>query len=330
MAKYLVIRFSSIGDIVLTTPVVRILKQQVKGAEVHFLTKSSFVSLLKANPYIDKVHGTDGTLNDVMETLKAENYDEIIDLHNNLRSLKVKTLLGKPSTSFDKLNFKKWLLVNLKVNRLPAMHIVDRYLKSISHLNVFNDLKGLDYFIDKNDEVNLDDFPEKFKNGYIALVIGANHATKKMPSEKLADIIKGLNFPTLILGGAGDKEEGELIAKHNAEIAINTCGNFTINQSASLIKQAEVVITHDTGLMHIAAAYSKKIVSLWGNTVPEFGMTPYMPQCPGNSEILEVKNLSCRPCSKIGYKECPKKHFNCMNHLQNADVVHVVNRFLKK
>jgi len=330
LAKYLVIRFSSIGDVVLTTPVVRILKQQVKGTEVHFLTKNSFVTLLKANPYIDKVHGTDGSLNDVMETLKAENYDGIIDLHNNLRSLKVKTLLGKPSASFDKLNFKKWMLVNLKVNRLPAMHIVDRYLKSISHLNVFNDLKGLDYFIDKNDEVNLDAFPEEFKSGYIALVIGANHATKKMPSEKLADIIKALNIPTLILGGAGDKEEGEFIAKHNAEIAINTCGNFTINQSASLIKQAEVVITHDTGLMHIAAAYSKKIVSLWGNTVPEFGMTPYMPQCPGNSEILEVKNLSCRPCSKIGYKECPKKHFNCMNHLQNADVVHAVNRFLKK
>ncbi len=330
MAKYLVIRFSSIGDIVLTTPVVRILKQQVKGAEVHFLTKNSFVTLLKANPYIDKVHGTDGSLNDVMETLKEENYDGIIDLHNNLRSLKVKTLLGKPSTSFDKLNFKKWMLVNLKVNRLPAMHIVDRYLKSISHLNVFNDLKGLDYFIDNNDEVNLDVFPEKFKRGYIALVVGANHATKKMPAEKLADIIKTLNFPTLILGGAGDKEEGEFIAKNNSEIAINTSGNFSINQSASLIKQAEVVITHDTGLMHIAAAYNKKIVSLWGNTVPEFGMTPYMPQCPGNSEILEVKNLSCRPCSKIGYKECPKKHFNCMNHLQNADVVHAVNRFLKK
>lgn len=330
LAKYLVIRFSSIGDIVLTTPVVRILKQQVKEAEVHFLTKTPFVTLLKANPYIDKVHGTDGTLNDVITALKAENFDGIIDLHNNLRSLKVKTLLGKPSTSFDKLNFKKWMLVNLKVNRLPAMHIVDRYLKSISHLNVHNDLKGLDYFIDKNDEVDLNVFPEKFKNGYIALVIGANHATKKMPAEKLSKIIKELNYPTMILGGSGDSQDGEKIANENANIAINTCGKYSINQSASLIKQANVVISHDTGLMHIAAAFNKKIVSVWGNTVPEFGMTPYLPQFPGNSEVLEVKNLSCRPCSKIGYKECPKKHFNCMNHLQNSEVVHAVNRFLNK
>ncbi len=330
MAKYLVIRFSSIGDIVLTTPVVRILKQQVKNAEVHFLTKTSFVSLLNSNPYIDKVHGTDGSLSDVVESLKSENFDAIIDLHNNLRSLKVKTLLGKSSTSFSKLNFKKWMLVNLKVNRLPAMHIVDRYLKSISHLNIYNDLKGLDFFIDKKDDVDLSVFPDKFKSGYVALVIGANHATKKMPSTKLAEIVKTLNYPTLILGGPGDREEGELIANHNSDFAINTCGNFSINQSASLIKQAEVVITHDTGLMHIAAAYHKKIVSLWGNTVPEFGMTPYMPQYPGNSEVIEVKNLSCRPCSKIGYKECPKQHFNCMNHIKNEDVVHAVLRYLQK
>ncbi len=330
MAKYLVIRFSSIGDIVLTTPIVRILKQQVKEAEVHFLTKKSFLSLIQANPYIDKVFGTDGSLNDVIDLLKAEKYDGIIDLHNNLRSLKLKSMLGKPSTSFNKLNFKKWMLVNLKLNRMPAMHIVDRYLKSISHLNVYNDLKGLDYFFDKKEEIDLSIFPNSFMDGYIALVIGANHSTKKMPTEKISTIIKALNYPTLILGGKDDQVEGDKIASENSGIAITTCGKFSINQSASLIKQARVVISHDTGLMHIAAAFNKKIISVWGNTVPEFGMTPYMPQFPGNSEILEVKNLSCRPCSKIGYKECPKKHFNCMNHLQNLDVVHAVNRFLNK
>ena len=330
MAKYLVIRFSSIGDIVLTTPIVRILKQQVKEAEVHFLTKKSFLSLIQANPYIDKVFGTDGSLNDVIDLLKAEKYDGIIDLHNNLRSLKLKSMLGKPSTSFNKLNFKKWMLVNLKLNRMPAMHIVDRYLKSISHLNVYNDLKGLDYFFDKKEEIDLSIFPNSFMDGYIALVIGANHSTKKMPTEKISTIIKALNYPTLILGGKDDQVEGDKIASENSGIAITTCGKFSINQSASLIKQARVVISHDTGLMHIAAAFNKKIISVWGNTVPEFGMTPYMPQFPGNSEILEVKNLSCRPCSINGYKECPKKHFNCMNHLQNLDVVHAVNRFLNK
>ena len=327
MAKYLVIRFSSIGDIVLTTPIVRILKQQVKEAEVHFLTKKSFLSLIQANPYIDKVFGTDGSLNDVIDLLKAEKYDGIIDLHNNLRSLKLKSMLGKPSTSFNKLNFKKWMLVNLKLNRMPAMHIVDRYLKSISHLNVYNDLKGLDYFFDKKEEIDLSIFPNSFMDGYIALVIGANHSTKKMPTEKISTIIKALNYPTLILGGKDDQVEGDKIASENSGIAITTCGKFSINQSASLIKQARVVISHDTGLMHIAAAFNKKIISVWGNTVPEFGMTPYMPQFPGNSEILEVKNLSCRPCSKIGYKECPKKHFRCMLDQDTNKIAQKLNDF---
>ncbi|HRB40127.1 MAG TPA: glycosyltransferase family 9 protein, partial [Bacteroidia bacterium] len=99
------------------------------------------------------------------------------------------------------------------------------------------------------------------------------------------------------------------------------CGITSIGQSASLIKQSKAVITHDTGLMHIAAALRKKIVSVWGNTVPEFGMYPYLPVNSVPFSISEVKNLNCRPCSKIGYNTCPKKHFRCMNDMDIQEII---------
>lgn len=133
MPKVLVLRFSSIGDIVLTTPVVRNLKQQLSGAEVHYCTKSQFRILLENNPYVDKAFYLDKSLNNLIDELKKENYDYVIDLHNNLRSSIIKWRLGKKSFTFDKLNLKKWLLVNLKVNKLPSLHIVDRYMATVKN-----------------------------------------------------------------------------------------------------------------------------------------------------------------------------------------------------
>ena len=104
------------------------------------------------------------------------------------------------------------------------------------------------------------------------------------------------------------------------QAVFNGCGNFNLNQSAALIREAEMVITGDTGLMHIAAAYKKKTVSLWGNTIPEFGMYPYMPQNTERIIILENKDLACRPCSKLGYDKCPKGHFDCMMQLDVSNV----------
>jgi ADP-heptose:LPS heptosyltransferase len=133
--KFLIIRFSSIGDIVLTTPVIRCLKQQVPGAEVHFLTKKNFRGLVDPNPYVDKVQVLDGSWDLMIHQLQEENYDYIIDLHHNLRTLRIKRALkGVPAFSFRKLNFKKWLLTVFKINLLPAVHIVDRYLETLNAL----------------------------------------------------------------------------------------------------------------------------------------------------------------------------------------------------
>ena len=302
--KILVIRLSSIGDIVLTTPVVRCLKKQL-NAEVHFLTKQDFFCLLENNPYIQQLHA----IEDGLEKLKILGFDWIIDLHHNFRTSKLKKALGVPSKSFYKLNIEKWLLTTFKINRLPKKHIVDRYLETVAHLGVTNDKLGLDYFLAENEALpNELELPEK----YVALVIGGQHATKILPTDRLQEVCRKVNLPIVLVGGPEDRSSGEEIAQNQTEV-INTCGDLSINQSAYLIKHAQKVITHDTGMMHISAAFKKEIISIWGNTVPEFGMYPYLSS--EQSKILEVKNLSCRPCSKIGYKKCPKGHFNCMNQI---------------
>ena len=133
-----------------------------------------------------------------------------------------------------------------------------------------------------------------------------------MPNEKIISIIKKVNKPVLLIGGPEDFERGEQIVANTINTQ-NTCGKYSVLQSASLIQQANRVITHDTGMMHIAAAFKKKIYSVWGNTVPEFGMYPYLEN--EQSKRIEVKGLNCRPCSKIGYSKCPKGHFKCMQEI---------------
>lgn len=320
MPKILVLRFSSIGDIVLTSPVIRCLKNQVKGIEIHYLTKQPFTSILNTNPYIDKVFGFQKKLTEVIPELKKENYDFVIDLHHNIRSKQVTWALNKPYKSFPKLNLKKWMLVNFKINKMPALHIVDRYFKATSHFKIKNDNKGLDFFIPAKDEVQLYEQHDNVKHGYVAVVIGAQHFTKRLPNHKIIELCKKIPFPTVIIGGKEDVENASIIAKELKSNVINATGKYNLFQSASIIKQAAVVITNDTGMMHIAAAFQKRIISVWGNTVPEFGMYPYMPGNEDNYKIEEVKNLSCRPCSKIGKTSCPKGHFKCMNEI-DVDVI---------
>ncbi|MFI5164367.1 MAG: glycosyltransferase family 9 protein [Bacteroidia bacterium] len=323
--KILIIRFSSIGDIVLTSPVIRCVKQQMKNAEVHYLTKKSFSGILENNPYVNKLYTIEKNISEISKELKKENYDFVVDLHHNLRSAQVKSLLNKKSKSFHKLNIEKWLMVNLRINKLPNIHIVDRYFETVRSLEVKNDGKGLDYFIPEKDEVALTTFPSEFQRGYVGFVIGAKYFTKQLPKEKIISICKKISQPVILLGGKEDFEKGKIICESVATNIYNACGKYNLNQSASLVKQAKKIITHDTGLMHIAAAFKKEIVSVWGNTIPGFGMYPYY----GNVEVLslksQVQNLNCRPCSKLGFSKCPKKHFKCMNEINEDEIIRFVN-----
>src|SRR6185503_990444 len=327
--KFLIIRFSSIGDIVLTTPVVRCLKNQVPGAEVHFLTKQSFATIVESNPHIDKVHSLAHSWETAVHELKQENYDYIIDLHHNLRTLRLKKDLGIRSFPFNKLNIQKWIYTNFKWNLMPDIHIVDRYMKTVESFGVKNDEEGLDYFIPQKDEVKQKDIPASHHAGYIGIVIGAAHNTKKLPIEKLKELCSQIDHPVILLGGKEDVENGRQIAAVDPVKIYNACGKFNLNESADLVRKSKLIITHDTGLMHIAAAFKKKIISVWGNTVPEFGMYPYYGKYQLQNEGFEIKGLRCRPCSKIGYAKCPRGHFKCMMQIKTDAVVETARQFLK-
>lgn len=317
--KVLIVRFSSIGDIVLTTPVVRCLKQQVDNIEIHYLTKNNFISVIENNPYIDKIHTIGNDLKSLIPLLKQENFDLVIDLHHNVRTLRLKYFLGKKSVSFNKLNWKKFLITTFKINKLPKQHIVDRYLETINFLGVLNDNKGLDYFISSKDEVDIASMlPVHYLTGYYALAIGGSYYTKQIPINKLKQICEKSSLPLVLLGGKEDVDVASELHKAFPTQTLNMCGKMSLNQSASIIKQSKKVITSDTGLMHIAAAYKKDIISIWGNTIPEFGMGPYM--AGDDSQIVEVNHLSCRPCSKLGYRKCPKGHFKCMNEIDLSPI----------
>ena len=314
--KFLILRFSSIGDIVLTTPVMRRIKKALPQAEVHYATKARFAQVLEANPYIDKLLLLNDNLGELITCLKAEQYTCIIDLHHNLRTLRIKMALGVKSYSFNKLNFEKWLYVNLKINRLPAKHIVDRYTDTLKAFNIPDDGNGLDYFIPRDEEISMLTLPETHRNGYAVVVIGAQHFTKRLPVPRLIELCLMIQQPIILAGGSEDKKRGEEITYATELLepgkVFNACGNYNLHGSASVVRQAQVVFSHDTGLMHIAAAFKKEIYAVWGNTTPFFGMYPYRTK----HHNWENNNLSCRPCSKIGYAACPKGHFNCMNLLE--------------
>jgi len=326
--KVLIIRFSSIGDIILCSPVMRCVKQQFPHISIHFATKKQFNYLLESNPYIDQVHLLESDLSALIKALSSEKFDLIIDLHHNLRTAMIKLRLGVKSYSFNKLNLQKFLMVKLKVNKLPEVHIVDRYLECVTKLGVVNDGQGLDYFMPVGIALARRDqrLPE---TSFLALVIGAKFSTKRLPNDKLVALCRLLKQPIVLLGGPEDKERGDFI-KAAAEGAIyNLCGELSFHESVSVLQHASIVITHDTGLMHAAAALKKPIISIWGNTIPEFGMYPYLPNQQTLNLKMEVSHLACRPCSKIGYDACPKAHFKCMENIELKTIEQTVNQIFK-
>lgn len=326
--KILIIRLSSIGDIVLTTPIVRCIKKQVPNAEVHYLTKASNAIILNNNTYIDKIHCYSNSLSETISELKKENYTLIIDLHKKLRSLIVCFRLHKPVKSFDPLRIKKWLFVKWKINKMPNKHIVDRYFDATKGLDIINDGEGLDYFLNEEDYIAPDALPLSFQDGYVAIVVGSRHNTKQMPIDMMIKLCNGIDKSIVLLGDKNDRYKAVKIENAVGARVFNGCGAYNLNQTASLIKNSYGVITPDTGLMHIAAALDKNIISVWGNTVPEFGMYPYMSKdSKAEVNIFEEKNLSCRPCHKLGYSKCPKKHFRCMRNLDIDKIISITNNW---
>lgn len=321
MPKFLIIRFSSIGDIVLTTPVVRCLKKQVPGAGIHFLTTDALRSVIEHNPYIDKLHVLAHSRELMMEELKTEEYDFIIDLHHNANTHQLKKTLQKKSFSFQRLSIEKSIYSSLKINIMPKGHVVDRYLKTVSSFGVRNDGAGLDYFISKEEEISKQDIPASHSAGYIACLISAHHGTKKWPVHKWKELCLKMDHPIILAGEKEDAVNGKEIAAIDDVKIYNACGKFRLNETADIIRRSKLVITNDSDLMHIAAAFKRPIISLWGNTVPSFGMYPYYGISSLTDIRFQVNKLWCRPCSVNGYAKCPLGHFKCMEHISAEAVL---------
>ena len=336
LENILVLRLSSIGDIVLTTPVLRCIKRQFPLATLHFLVKKQFSDVVSFNPIIDKVHVFDGDLSKNIEELKKWNFDAVVDLHHNLRTLKIKNALAvKRTYSFPKLNVQKWMYTNFKWQTMPDKSIVERYFEAVAPLGVKNDGLGLEFYIPEDKRTTKEDVPMGHWLGYVACVIGGSYATKQFPAAKWIEFVAACDFPIVLLGGKEDREMAAQIAQSDPVKIYNAVGKFNLLESADLVAKSRVVVSNDTGLMHIAAAFHKPLVSLWGNTTPEMGMFPYY---GGNNlktrvspyfQIVEHNDLSCRPCSKIGFEKCPRKHFKCMNELDAGRIAGLVADYWK-
>ena len=323
--KILIIRFSSIGDIVLASPVFRCVKKQLPDAEVHFLTKLSYKIVTAANPFIDKSFYYDDNMDELLARLKAENYDHVIDLHNNIRSNKIKRILSVDTHTIDKLTFKKFMLTQLNIDVMPDRHITQRSLDAVLPLGVKDDGGGLDYFIAKEYEVKPDDIPTGHLAGFIVIVIGATYFTKRFPVHKIIELCSKINHPIILLGGNEDAANGKIIADNDSVKIYNACGKFNISESADIIKKAKLVISNDTGMQYIACALKRPVIALWGGTTPDLDVEPYYGsnflrnlQKPVYENV--VLNLKCQPCSKYGLNKCPLDHFNCMEKI-NVDAL---------
>ena len=320
LKKVLIIRFSSIGDIILTTPALRCIKQQL-GVEVHYLTKKSFSGLLQHNPHVDALHCIDKEIGvELIEKLKAEQFDFLVDLHGNWRSLRIKKALGVPSKTFAKLNLQKWLLIHLGIDLMPRQHVADRYLDTLTHLGVSNDHKGLDYFMAPETTVDVD-----LNKPFIAWSIGGSFTPKKLAAAQVADVCKKMDVPVYLLGGSQEVEEAEAIIEACGQPNIKSfCGKLSLDQTALLIKKSKVLLSNDTGLMHIGAAFKKSIVSFWGCTKPSLGFAPY---AAASDSIEILSNISKRPCSKHG-KSCKHKNLGCIKFIDSKDIEKAVLKLL--
>jgi ADP-heptose:LPS heptosyltransferase len=320
--RLLFIRFSAIGDIVLASPALRCAKQQIPGVEIHFLTKKSMKAVSEANPYVDQFHYFDKDLSATIKELKACNFDYIIDLHKNLRTLRIRLALGVPYLSYHKLSVEKFLLTKFQVNRMADRHISMRSVDTLAPLGVSYDGKGLDYFV-PSEVIQPVFFPE----GYVALVIGASYATKKLPLDSLKVLCSQIPHPIVLVGGKEELADGEALALLDPTRIVNTCGAYSLHESALIVSKARLVISHDTGMLYIACAFEKNVIAIWGATSPALQVEPFMP-VDSKAQVFQsiVPDLTCQPCSNFGTKTCPKGHFACMKQQDLPEIARQVEQ----
>jgi len=317
--KILVVRFSSIGDIILTTPILRCLKSQL-DCDIDFLTKRSYQNLLLSNPNIRDIYTLNEKTNDTINFLRNKEYDIIIDLQSNLRSLKIRLGLKVKSFVVKKLNIKRYILIYFGINLLNN-HIVDRYFKTVSNLKVYNDNKGIDYILSNETKLKF-----KTDKDYISWCIGGTYEAKKLSVKQISSVINKLNSDVVLIGGAAEKKmAAEIIKNTISKKVLSFCGEISIEESALLIKKSKLFLTNDTGMMHIASAFNSPIISFWGCTKPSLGFSAYMPNKKSENIIIETTK---RPCSKHG-KNCRFQSKGCIKEIDYTTISKTITRLIK-
>lgn len=306
--KILVIRLSSFGDIILAFPLLKKLREKFPGSEIHFLTKKNYAEVISLNRDVNKVVYLSGSLNETRAEVSKENYDLIIDIHKNFRSLFVSAFNTKKVRRYSKENFKKFLLVNIKVNLFKE--IIPVYRKYLLSIEEFLNDDDYDFTISElifgKDRIIQED--------YIVISPASRHFTKTYPAEKFIEYIISLNDKRVILVGdnsSNDKKICDYI-ESGCKNVLNLCGKLDMNELANVIYYSDYVICNDSAILHLSEALGKRVVALFGSTVKEFGFFPQLKE----SKVLEVDNLKCRPCTHIGRESCPKGHFKCMKEIQ--------------
>ncbi|HEX2961885.1 MAG TPA: glycosyltransferase family 9 protein [Ignavibacteriales bacterium] len=317
----LIIRLSSLGDILLTTPLLRSLKRLYPEKKIDFLIRNEYADILKFNPYVNDVLLYKRDDNSALfQTLKEKKYDAVVDLQNNLRSRKVIKAAKAEAFRFNKRPFDKFLLVKFKINRLQqAPQIPVRYASSIPGFQL--DDQGLDLFLPENVPADLN-----AEDNYIAFCPGSRHFTKMWPPEyftRLGGLLQKEGFKIVFLGGKSDRE---ICRRLSNEIpgSIDMSNDDDLFLTATLMKRCRAVVCNDSGLMHTSCAAGTPVLAIFGSTVKEFGFTPYK----NKNLILENNLLSCRPCSHIGREKCPLGHFKCMLEITPEAVLDNVKRIL--
>jgi len=315
--KVLIVRFSSIGDIVLCSPVVRCAKQYW-GAEVHFVTKQKYAPVIAASPYIDQIITIKDRVAEVKAELQAAKYDLVIDLHKNIRSQQVRAICKKAAyVTFDKINMQKWLAVHTPVNILPDKHLVDRYFEGLHSTGLRYDGDGLDHHLTDHD---IQKAASMVPATYAVISLGATYSTKRPPLEKLVTTVQAMTSHPVLIGGSDVADTASQLQSLIDQQCSNMVGQVSLGVSSALVRSAKYVVTGDSGMMHIAAAHRRPLLVYWGSTHPMLGMYPYYPTDSTTAYYPLVRNLSCQPCSKVGKDVCPKGHFQCMMGLRDSAV----------
>ena len=324
--RILIIRFSSIGDIVLTFTVASTIKSLYPHCTIDFVTKPQFKELLNACPDLDTIYTLTGTVAQLRKEIDFNQYDAILDLHHNLRS---RILLGFQFGKvyrFPKNNIEKWPLTSFKIRPKIIRHVTERYLETLSAYTKAP-IVGIApaYRVPDASKIDIKETFQVEPSKYVAVAIGAQFATKRMPTDLLVELIQKINLPVLLLGAKEDQlTANEILEQCTSNIIFSAVGTATIHESAWLVKNAKALLTHDTGLMHIGASFEVPLHVIWGNTTRDFGMYPYRVE---QEQVFnyEVSGLSCRPCSKIGHQSCPKGHFSCMRQQDLVAIAHAIN-----